>query len=130
MLERIPVDVENGLGHSKRCELIVLDDEKEQFDLSNNRPPKVLSVDSLLKATLSILLLICTAGLTYLFTKVTDHQDRLIRAEVWIESDKRHQQQILTQLREIREVINGNSQMNARLETRLDAIKHLIENKK
>ena len=53
-LERVPVNVANGHGRVSQGELIVLDRERDA--LADGKTPKVLSVDSLLKGFLAILL--------------------------------------------------------------------------
>jgi len=129
MIETVPVEVMNGNGSSECCDLIVLDVEKEKFGLTSAKPPKVLSVDSLLKAALAILLLICTTGLTYIFTRVNDHQDRITKNETWIEFGKQQSEQVLSRLNDIQKQLGSLKTHDATVSAHLESIKELLKKK-
>ena len=128
MVDLIPVEEVNGHGHVRRCDLIVLDDERRKLDLNQqSKPPKVLSVDSMLKASLTVLLVIVTGAVGYLFSRLGDHRDRIIRAEAWIEIDKRQSIAILEQLQLLNSTLSALKAQNSAIEVRLDSLAKALE---
>ena len=95
----------------------------QQSNLSSQKEPQTLTVDSLVRAVFGILQVIVLAASGWMFTQILDHGDRITRVELRTETNERVAVQTAELLKEIGNRQQTILQMFAELKPELARVK-------
>lgn len=112
--------------NGERCAVIDIDSMGEKLD-HTKQPPKVVSLDMILKSMASVLFAILLGICGWLLITIIDHGERLVKAESNIKSNDIRGAEILSLLKSINqqqvEILRNQAQFSIKIE-------YLEENKK
>ena len=128
ILDKVPVEiVEHRGGAPKNGLLVCFPGEREKLMANGNKTPRVLSVDKLLVVVATILLAILSAILSVVWQKVDDHDERIAKAEAWIQEHRLLHQQSFEQLQRISAAVSLIQAANARTEAQIESLMDLVK---
>lgn len=111
------------------CELLVLDRRKELKQLAgqNESVPKVMSVDSVVKALFALIQIVGLAVVSWLLVNTIDQGDRITKNETMIEQQRGRDSEILSELRSMNSSLSTALQNQAAARSEISNLKDEVK---